>query len=119
MSKAPFYPGWILLTKHAHTHPAADRDGASPTDVTATTAAVTFLHHTIPGILPETSTKLDSEFAFDRGTLGCRWDGAGGVGRKRRPGVSPHSPGKAWEFWLLCQRRLRLKNKSESCQWFH
>lgn len=74
MSKAPFYPGWIVLIKHAHMHSAADRDGASSADVTAT-STVTFPHHTLLGLFPETCTKLDSEFAFDRCTLGLQMDG--------------------------------------------
>lgn len=70
-------------------HSVADREGASSADVTAT-STVTFPHHRILGLFPETRTKLNSEFAFDRCTLGLQMDG----GEEKAPLCFPTL---AWE----------------------
>ena len=73
MSKAPFYAGRIVLLKRAHMHSAADRDGASAADATAT-ASVTFPHHTILGVLPDLH-KARFRVCSDHCTLGLQMDG--------------------------------------------
>lgn len=95
MSKAPFCGAWIVLTKHAHTHPAADRDGAGSANVTAATTTVPFRPVTRSwGSFQRLAQSPIQSLPLTDAHLAA--DGRGR--RKRRPGVSPHSPGKAWEF---------------------
>jgi hypothetical protein len=99
MSKASFYPGWIVPVKNAHTHSAADQDRPSPADVTATTT-VTFDHHTNLSLFSEACTKLDSEFACDQCTLGLQMDREG---EKGTPVFLHTCLGKLGNSWLLYQ----------------
>lgn len=94
MSKGPFYPGWLAHIKDTHTHSAADRDGPSPADVTATALVLSPI------------TKIHSDFACDRCTLGLQMDRDVGEGIPVFLQACLGTPGNAW---LLCQLQLWLK----------
>lgn len=93
----------------------ADRDGANSADVTAT-ATVTSPHHAILGIFPDTRTKLDSEFAFGRRTLGLQMGAEEEEGSpvSRSPGL-----GTLGSSRLIDQPPVRLGDTSECRQWLH
>lgn len=93
MSKAPFYPGWIVHIKDTHTHSAADKDGPSSADVTTT--ALSLLPVTKLGSLSRDLHKAPFRLCL---WPVHAWPADGQRCRRRRPTVSPGLPGKAWEF---------------------
>lgn len=93
MSKAPFYPGWIVLIKHAHTHSVEDRDGASSADVRAPPLSRLPTTQSWVSFQSLAQSSIQSLPLTDA-HLACKWTEK----RKKASQCFSHLPGKAWEF---------------------
>lgn len=72
MSKAPFYPGWLIHIKETHTRSAADRDRPSSADVPATSLSLSPITKTWISFQRLAQSSIQT-LPVTGAHLACRW----------------------------------------------